>query len=312
MPDAGSTNFSSGTNPFLYVTDPDGHPTGWALITGPVVTRSQTAQFEALLRAGYRFGGMPGYLDFPGEGSRDRRDYASLCAFWCHAFREPERYLPPGSPQALISYSDFTDYRRVSPERLGEADNAPNYDFIYAGMVEPWQREAKNWALAARCIPRICKKLGLRALVIGSPDAEFPAHPQVQFSPPLAWADFLERLGRARFLLAPNARDPSPRVLAEALCLDVPLVVYRRILGGWKYVNAFTGEFFDGEEDAAAAVERCLERPRSPRRWFRANYGPYLSGKRLLRLLRRVDPAFPNLSHVRLTPEAPEPSPPRR
>lgn len=81
-------------------------------------------------------------------------------------------------------------------------------------------------------------------------------------------------------------------MLAEALCLDVPCVVNRRILGGWKYVNSFTGELFDDVGDVADGVRRCLAQARSPRSWFRTNYGPYHAGRRLGALLRQVDPSL--------------------
>ena len=78
---------------------------------------------------------------------------------------------------------------------------------------------------------------------------------------------------RRRILFAPNLHDASPRVLAEALCLDVPILVNRHILGGWKYVTNATGAFFGGEHDVVDAVRVLLsERRRAelqPRRWFK-------------------------------------------
>lgn len=120
------------------------------------------------------------------------------------------------------------------------------------------------------------------------------------FSPRLQWLEFLARLAHARFLFVPNVLDASPRVLTEALCLDIPVVVNRRILGGWKYVNVFTGVFFDGEDDVVAAVRRCLAAPISPRRWFQAHHGPYHAGRRLLALLRSLDPTITERSHLGL------------
>jgi hypothetical protein len=96
----------------------------------------------------------------------------------------------------------------------------------------------------------------------------------------------------------PNELDASPRVLAEALCLDVPLVVYRQILGGWKYVNRFTGVFFDDERDVVGAVRACFAQSVAPRLWFAANHGAYAGAQRLLRLLRTVDPGFNRHAHL--------------
>jgi len=284
--------------PFLFAADPSGRGVGWAVVRGPIVTHAHHAQLAELSRAGLRFAGVTSYMSFPAPDGGDPRDYGTLCEAWCHGFRDPEAFLPP-VPRALISESDFVDCRLLPAADRGQDGDRPW--FAYVGASEGWKKGCKNWELAARCVPRLCRELDLDALVIGAPDAEFPTAPRITFSPEMAWPGFLGLLRRARFLFVPNVFDASPRVLAEALCLDVPLVVHRRILGGWKYVNAFTGTFFDGEDDVVSAADRCLARPRSPRSWFRSQYGPYLSGQRLLRLLRAVDPCIAETSHLVLS-----------
>ena len=62
-------------------------------------------------------------------------------------------------------------------------------------------------------------------------------------------------------------------MLAEALCLNVPIVVNSRIIGGWKYVNEYTGEFFDDTTNVVAAFKRLFSPERQaelfPRDWFK-------------------------------------------
>jgi hypothetical protein len=168
------------------------------------------------------------------------------------------------------------------------------------GATDEWKREAKNWTLAGRCIPRLCHDLRLRAFVIGTPTPEFEAVPGVVFSPPVPWSQLLGRLSGVRFLFVPNLLDASPRLLAEALCLNVPLLVNSSILGGWKYVNAFTGTFFEDESNVVEAAKLCLSRTYGAREWFRANYGPYLAGRRLLQLLKTVDSQLAESAYLRL------------
>ncbi len=286
--------------PFSYILNSDYTETGWALVNGPIVTCAQQDEFAELRRSGYRFAGMASYQTFPRQESSDPLDYESLCEVWCHCFREPDRFLRTTTPRALISVSDFTDHFRISPETFRQAKVPPDFDFVYCGATEDWKRSAKNWKLAGQCILSICRELRLRCLVIGEPTDEFAGGPGVFFSPPLPWRTFLSRLANVRFLFAPNGRDASPRVLAEALCLDVPLVVHCDILGGWKYVNRFTGVFFDSIEDVVAQVHTCLLQPMAPRVWFRSNHGPWIAGARLLCLLRRVDPWISERSYFRL------------
>ncbi len=286
--------------PFLFIVDSNYASTGWVLLNAPIVTYSRQEQFADLRRYGFRFVGMSSDGTFPQVGNNETLDYGAVCEAWCHCFREPDRYLPKGAPRALISISDFTDYRHVSPEAVSgvSADVIPHFDFIYVGALVPWKSSAKNWQLARSCIPRICHELGLRGLLIGTPMDELPESSVLTFVQQLPWHVFLAYLARARFLFVPNELDASPRVLTESLCLDVPIVVNRKILGGWKYVNTFTGSFFDGPKNVVSAVSECLGSNKSPRNWFRANYGPYLAGHRLLDLLRSIDPALREPSYL--------------
>jgi hypothetical protein len=291
-----------GNSPFLFVGDAQLRPLPWALVTAPITTRDHHVLLAELASAGYRFVGMPGYMSFPRPDGRDVRDYGAVCEAWCHPFRDPDAYLPADSPRALISHSDFTDPQQVRPGRFFTHEpRDERFDVVYVGAPERWKRAAKSWALAAETLPAICDELGFRALVVGAPKSVRSPSPSLRVVGRLAWVDLLARLAKARLLFVPNVVDPSPRIMAEALCLDVPLVVNRAIVGGWKYVNPFTGVFFDGQDDVVEAVRACLARARSPRRWYRANFGPYLSGSRLLRLLRRLDPGIVERSHLTVT-----------
>lgn len=284
--------------PLRFVVDSRGESVRWAIIGSRIVSPSRQAQLAELRRAGFRFVGMSSDGVFPADTAHDPLDYSMLCEAWCHCFRDADNYVPPGVPRALLSLSDFTDYMQVTPDLA--VDGTDSFELVYVGAVEPWKQQAKNWPLARRCIPRLCEELGLRALVVGAPLAEAAAlSPAVAAVGALPRRELLGYLARARFLFAPNAEDASPRVLAEALCVDRPILVHRGILGGWKYVTAFTGELFEGEHDVVAAARACLAREASPRRWFRANHGPYLAGRRLLELLRSLGgPALSERSHL--------------
>ncbi|OEJ23073.1 hypothetical protein AR457_38475 [Streptomyces agglomeratus] len=300
--------------PFLRVTGPGGDVLPWVLVRAPIVTRAHHARLTNLAREGCRFAGATSYLGFPGAGYRDERDYGLLCEAWLHCFREPDRFLPSSGPRALVSESDFTDPLRVEPSRAGwPLPPQLIADVVHVSGREPWRQEAKNWPLAARCLGRLARETGLRVLVVDAPrDAE--AIRGVTMMGPLPWRLLLAVIASARCLLVPAVLDASPRVLAEALCLDVPVVVNRAILGGWQYVNAFTGVFFEEEDDVVAAVEG-LGAGRRPRAWFTAHHGPAHAGARVLQLLRPLDASLPDVTHVLLTADrdAPErPVPGRR
>lgn len=286
--------------PFLRVTGPGGDVLPWVVVRAPVVTRAQHVRLRQLADEGCRFVGATSYLGFPGAGFRDERDYGLLCEAWLHCFRDPDRFLPPNGPRARVSESDFTDPRRVDPGRAARA-LPPELvaDVVHVSGAEPWRQRAKNWPLAARCLRRLAEKTDLRILVVDAPPSA-ESLPGVTPTGPLPWPTVLAVIAAARCLFVAAVLDASPRVLAEALCLDVPVVVNRSILGGWQYVNPFTGVFFDGVDDVVPAVLEAVGAPGRPRSWFMAHHGPTRAGARVLRLLRSLDPSLPALTHVLL------------
>lgn len=290
--------------PFEAIRDREDVACEWVVLHGPVVSAAQQTQFAELRRRGARFAGMTSYLDFPRSDPSDGLDYASVCEVWGHCFRAPGSRLPQHAPHALISASDFTDASWLERAAAPTAA-ALQADVVYVGAIDAWQHPVKNWVLAARCLPRLWQQLGLRTLVVGLADDVFRSQPGIEFAHALDWPVLLATISRARMLFVPNQLDPSPRVLAEALCLNVPVLVHRGILGGWKYVNPFTGVFFEDERDVVDAASHLLAGTLAPAEWFRANQGPEQAGRRLGTLLRTVDPAIDPQRGWRITAAGP-------
>jgi glycosyltransferase involved in cell wall biosynthesis len=293
--------------PFEPLLARDGIATDWVALHGPVITPTQHAAFAELRRTGRRLVGVTSYRDFPRADARDGLDYEAVCEAWCHCFREPARHLGGTAPRALLSASDFTDPAWVARAAASVA-SASAFDVVYVGAVEPWQQGPKGWACAARCLPVLCHALGWRALVVGRADAGFPEQDGIVFRAGMPWRELLGAIARAHLLFAPNADDPSPRVLAEALCLNVPVLVQREILGGWKYVSPYSGAFFDDVHDVAQAAAALAHGALAPHDWFRANFGPAASARRLAALLAPLDHALRGRA-LELSPAGP-PAPP--
>lgn len=87
------------------------------------------------------------------------------------------------------------------------------------------------------------------------------------------WRDFLKLIEESRSLVTFNVHDASPRVLAEAMCMDVPVLVNWHILGGWKYATEQTGEAFHDTASFVAAYKQLRDPERKaklrPREWYR-------------------------------------------
>lgn len=109
----------------------------------------------------------------------------------------------------------------------------------------------------------------------------------VGFQPPKTpWRDFLKRIESSRVLFAPNGHDASPRVVAEALSLDVAVLVNAHIDGGWKYgEREETGATFTSAEDVLDSYDKIMRNYArgkvTPRKWFKENSGIKNSAIRL-------------------------------
>jgi hypothetical protein len=287
--------------PFMFVTDAYGFGTGWVMLHAPIQSPSRKSLFADYRRRGLGFIGMTSFMTFPAGHASSELDYTAVCQGWAHCFREPDRYLPHHQPRLLLSLSDFVDPARVTPFRYPRTTMANDqYDFVYVCSDEPWKMTAKNWKLAKRCLPILCGELGLRGLMVGVNPRQWPTIPGLRVSPWLPYERFLQLLSGCRFLFVPNELDASPRVMAEALCLDIPLVTNQALIGGWKYVTSATGVFFNDEHDVAEAVQQCLTATYCPRSWYLSQFGPRRAGRYLSKLVRQIEPGFTATSPLRL------------
>merc|ERR1712203_1250517 len=97
---------------------------------------------------------------------------------------------------------------------------------------------------------------------------------------------FFDYVKQSRFLFLPQMHDASPRVATQALAFDVPLLMNRNLIGGWKYLTEKTGESFNDLGDFRESAQRLLRNVAAgdvytPRQWVTSHYGDQISGKRL-------------------------------
>lgn len=296
--------------PFLGIVDTNGRDAGWCGLTAPLRQQSDLDLYHEVRRT-LRMVGFSSHATFPAVDEGVVKDYEGLCDGWCHCFRQPGDYISPASPIALISESDFVNDRTVSPQTICGTD-APkkDFDFIYVCLPGRWSEMTKNWGLAKACLYRLCIDLGLKGLLLGRWQIlDLPSNRNLTIVGDVPRRTLLEYVGRSRMVFVPSVMDASPRLLAEALCMDVPILVNRRILGGWKYVTESTGAFFDGDDDVGEAAAQCLSGPTRPRAWFKANYGPAKSSMRLSRFLHSLGGDIEPTPSLRLAHDAFVPSP---
>jgi glycosyltransferase involved in cell wall biosynthesis len=304
-----------------WIVDSSRRDTGFAMLRRGIQRRDR-ATFDKMA-ADHRMIGFTHYGPFPlyheaygrhmrGKGRQEawERPEVKACEAWAHCFRDPDHYLPPGMPRMLVSGSDFINDTAAIGAAWADGRPAKRWDLVYS-CLPTWLNDLqKNWDLARSCIVRLAEA-GARVVVAGRsgvPGA--PLHPNIDYLPQLPWREFMRVTASARVAFLPNCWDASPWVLSEALALDVPVLVNRQILGGWKYVAPETGVFFDDETDVVDAFFALLGIPVHPHDWLLANgYGQERAARRLAAELRALggDSRAAELSYA-----VPTSSPPRR
>ena len=88
-------------------------------------------------------------------------------------------------------------------------------------------------------------------------------------------------------------------------------LVNEELVGGWKYVNSETGEFFKDENDFEEKIDKILNNYDSynPRKYFIENYSIENSGKKLKEFIYGIFGSKVNISEndvKYITPEFPK------
>jgi hypothetical protein len=294
---------------FVHLYDDKGNKLNVTLISKPMFKDSD---FKQLLvnKPNKIYLGITSYLEFPftssnpGDKYMDIKEkhnnekykdynpnyydmYLDICEGWLHCFRNPEKFLDTKKPLALISESDFVNYKKMTPD----SNIKKEYDYIYScpkvnkdSGCDDWVSYNKNWELGKKCV-KIMSDMGLKGLLVGRKGCNVPENCDTT-----GWVDYNEMLKlyqKAKFVFLPNYADASPRVLTECLSLNIPCLINKNILGGWKYVNNKTGQFFTDENDIKDNVNILMKNLNnySPRQYIIDNYGPVNSGKKLKKFL---------------------------
>ena len=286
--------------PLRWIVDEKGRDTGFAMLRRGIPD-GQRSLFETMAGS-HRMIGFTHYGPFPlyhpaydghVRGGTPRagweRPEVRACEAWAHCFRDPDSCLPPGPPRMLLSGSDFVNEQAAWRAAYGESRPPKRWDLVYS-CLPTWLNELqKNWDLARTCALRLADA-GARVVMVGRAGVPgLPRHPNIDCLPQLGWAAFVRVTASARVAFVPSILDASPRVITEALAVDVPVLVNRRIIGGWKYVAPETGRFFDDEGDVVEEFFQLLDSDVYPRDWLIVNgYGQRAAAERLAAELRAL------------------------
>lgn len=312
--------------PFRNLKDQDNKNVNLLCVTAHM-TEEHKKKFLEHYNKGIKFIGCSSYLSYPrlcdnksGYCHLDDRiridgkyieDYV---IGWCHCFKEPDKFIKGNIPKILISESDFNS------DRLKPTNDKLEYDYL---TVQPkdrdckysWLSYCKNWGLAEKTIQVLTDNLNLKGVVVGRVgcDIDIKNKDLVIIEPTeeynkrenritIPYGELIDKMNKSKFILLPNLEDASPRVLVEALSLNKPVLVNETILGGWKYVNEKTGEFYN-ENNIKEQTEKLLRNIEnnqySPREYYTSKYGTVNSGKRFKKFLKSIYPDLSECEYVK-------------
>jgi hypothetical protein len=185
----------------------------------------------------------------------------------CHPFRD-ESIFPNNIKKYNFSESDFCSSYLSSIKVLNEKELENKYDFVYFTMLSNQGIHCKGVYMLP-LIDYVAKDLGLKGLVINyggikGEKLKDNIYKKIKKSLQekckyfnnlkiinkfLSPEKMCNVMLKSRSVLFSNIADASPRILTEAIIRNRPIIVNSKIYGGWKYVNEYSGYFFDGPEE---------------------------------------------------------------
>lgn len=285
--------------PFRYFTDENDRVLPIVAVTGFFREKEAEDLYNEYIEKGIYVFGITAYKSFPnralidkteGEYERnDKFDYVGKIQDWLCCFSDPTSNGFTDRNRTIdISESDFYNAEDDSVLSIPK-----KYDFIYicnkdsdSCPLDGWNAVNRNFDLAKKCFPIMCSEFGMKGLIVGRENCGLENEEYGKYLEVVGWLEWSvlqEKMREARFLFVPNVFDASPRVVAECITKGLRVLMNRKIMCGFKYINYQTGELFNDETDIRQALTNLLAKPAavSPKKWWSENYSQEKSQKRL-------------------------------
>lgn len=286
--------------PFRYFTDINNNPLPFVAVTAFFRGDDALKKYYEYINNGIHVFGITAYKSFPNrkmldnsEGIYERENnfnYTKNIKNWLCCFKDKEKYGFNHENNVIdISESDFYNAET-------DINTEKKYDFIYicnkdndSCPLNGWNAINRNYDLALKCFPILIDEFKLKGLVIGRDNCglEEKYGNMIEVLGWLDWHILQQKMRESRILFVPNIYDASPRVIAECITKNLPVLMNENILCGFKYINYETGEFFTNENDIVPALNKLLNRiyKISPRDWWLKNYSQEICYKKLRNFL---------------------------
>ena len=291
-------------HPYRYFKDENNNMLPIIAITAFLRSDKDKEQYYKFLSNGIKVIGVTAYKTFPvkiTDPSEDKYhinddfDYLGNINVWLTCMKDIKLYNFNDTHKTIdMSESDFYDVE----------DNNNNtqkkYDFIYVCgkdhgkcPINGWNAINRNYQLALKCFPIMINEYKMKGLCVGRIDCDLSEFgDNIEKTDFLHWTVLQEKMRESKFLFLPNIYDASPRVVAECIIKDVPVLMNSNIVCGFKYIAYETGEYFIDEYNLRNALDNLLGKMGkiSPKKWWKENYGVEKSSIKLRNFLNDFYP----------------------
>ena len=285
--------------PFRYFKDENNNILPIVALTAFFRNSDDVELYNNYINANIKVIGVTAYKTFPlkiRDISEDKYhlnnnfDYTNNIKLWLACMKNLELYNFTSEKNITIdiSESDFYDID------TNPYETKKKYDFIYICNKdddncprEGWNAINRNYDLALKCFPIMINEYNLKGLCVG----RIGCNDLNIYKDNLTITDYLPyhelqiKINESKFLFVPNIYDASPRVVAESLIKNVPVLMNQNIICGFKYINKETGEFFIDQNNIRNGLDSILYKINnkiiSPKKWWSNNYGYKISSKKL-------------------------------
>ena len=294
------------------------HLSRWFILGEPLQSAENKVIFKKLRAQGYYFVGISSYVTFPFSykytvniSNNDIDDINGIKGIdffadqvpdnlmgWLNCYRGHDSRYP-----ANLSLMDFSESDIINVEsHYNSLSIEKKYDFVYNCQQGKHQRLWRNWSFAIKCIELMVTKYNLKIILVGKKDDPYnpPNEQKILDTPNIIMTSFLaadklhKYIRESRGLFVPGIFDASPRIAAESLHLNTPILENRNIIGGWHYINQETGVDFDNTlEDFERALNEFLRRSDAnefnARKSIQSKYTSKLSSTRFAKFMNSLE-----------------------
>lgn len=217
------------------------------------------------------FSSFPKFDDFFNENEYINvlKEYDYKIIGWCHCFKNPKLFIPDSIPYVFISESDlYQNYEKL----LKLTELPKKYDIIANIPDGEWNNYVRNLKIAQKWLNYASNILNLNVIIVGKNRQKDFSSKITIINDFLGQDSFFEILNSSKCLFIASEFDASPRIIVEAISLNVPVLVNKNILGGWKYINTDTGLFFDPDENIENRFSKFFSATFNPKKYALNNF----------------------------------------